>query len=117
MKRFYAHYKNWEANKAGLYLLGINEMDVLLSIELLRDKKRFEEIAKKVSKKWVISMKVNMTITSRNKQAWIGQSACCYNHGANEDSTKEAWNRLTDHERDEANKVADIIINQYNKNA
>jgi len=115
MKRFYAHYNTWEAYHAGLYKLGINEAMVENSITLLTDTKLFEETAGEVLNKWPISTKINMTNPSRNKQAWVGQSACCYKYGSNEDSTKEAWNKMNEADKQKANIIADNIILIFNQ--
>jgi hypothetical protein len=65
---------------------------------------------------WPISANVNLSHTSRNRQAWIGQASCCFNHGANERSTKIAWRQLRIKQQIKANLTADKVIVQWERN-
>jgi len=63
-----------------------------------------------VAHAWEKSAEHNLSNTARNRQAWLGQAACCFSHGAPEYLTKIAWNNLTDEQRAAANAVADAVI-------
>jgi hypothetical protein len=67
----------------------------------------------KVTAEWVYSCDQNMTNPSRNKQAFLGQSACCLELGATELEVRTAWGMLTEQERVAANKVADRVSNKW----
>lgn len=66
-----------------------------------------------VSQNWKISAEHNLSNTNRNRQAWLGQAACCFSHGAPEYITKLAWNNLTEKEQKIANDVADDVIKDW----
>lgn len=118
MKQYYHKYTDWEDYKNGMY----NEVDlikkeelVLKSVELLSDKNLFYSVAKKMIKEWKISAKVNLTNINSNRRSWIGQAACCYNHKCPETLTRIAWGILTEKDRIIANKVADKLIKEYER--
>lgn len=66
-----------------------------------------------VSHNWAHSAEHNLTNVKRNRQAWLGQAACCFIDGAPEYLTKLAWNNLTDEQRNKANIVADEVIQEW----
>lgn len=118
MKRKYYHYRIWEDHKAGLYNLDLidNPEDLIRkSAELLKNTKLFYETMLKVISQWKNATEINMTNTSRNRQAWLGQASCCYLYGSPEYITKIAWRKLTKEKQEEANKTADKIINRWEK--
>ena len=85
------------------------------SESLLKDKHLFLNQGLKMISTWVISSEENLTKSSINKRAWIGQATCSFTHKANDIMTKEAWARLTFTEKVEANKIADLIIKEYER--
>lgn len=118
MKRIYHHYLKWED-----YLNGLYSMDQVDNIEeivgkcadLLKNCDAFYLVMLNVIKDWSISAEVNMTNISRNRQAWLGQSSCCYKFNAPEYVTKIAWRGLTKEQQDKANDTADIVIYEWEK--
>ena len=116
MKRFYAHYNKWEDNKAWLYNLWHSEEQIQNSYSLLTDLEKFYEIWQKVINEWIISTKIQFSCSSRNKCAWLWQASCAYLHWSNEDNTKQAWSRMTDIQREEANKIANNLISNWKYN-
>ena len=118
MERVYYHFRLWEDFKNGLY--NLNEIDkpgllIKKCASLLKDNKKFYDTMIKVITEWRHSTEVNMTNTSRNRQAWLGQSSCCYLFHAPEYITKIAWRTLTQDEQQQANDNADKIINLWEK--
>lgn len=81
--------------------------------DLLINTEELEIYMKRVVDEWVVSAEQQMTNPSRNKQAWLWQSACCLKYWVNEDNVKEAWSKLMPEEQLLANQVADTIINYY----
>lgn len=62
---------------------------------------------------WEMSAEQNLSNRSRNRQAWLGQAACCMVCGATEQMTKSAWHRLSLAEQEAANAVADKILFEW----
>lgn len=116
IKRSYHHYERWEDWKHGLYRINSKINDPILitkSIKLLRNLDNLYEMMKKVSKEWKYATEENLSNINRNRQAWLGQAACCLNHGAPENLTKEAWHKLTENEQNQANAIADRVIKEW----
>lgn len=120
MKRLFIHFREWEDIKYGLYSSkNQGSENVAESACLLKDIKNLEVAMKRVFVEWPVSTKVNITNSSKNQRAWLGQAACCLNHGSNEEATKKAWNSLNEREQNAANDIADLLIttwrNEYAK--
>lgn len=116
----YHKYTEWEDYKNGMYssdFMSAPEYYELLdkSKELLKDESKFLEIGIKVIDSWVIASEENLTKSSVNRKAWIGQASCSFNHNATEKITKDAWSELTEEEMHKANSVAQKIINYYER--
>lgn len=110
MKQVYHNYNQWEDYQNGMFETSINPSNVLKSKKLLSNPYRFTEVAMKVVKSWVNSAEQNLTDNSINKKAWVGQSACCFNHGANKEETSAAWFQMTESQKRAANNAADNVI-------
>lgn len=117
MKQKFHHYKTWEDWKGGMFLPPknnyIEEKMVNLSRELLSSKNDFYSAGIRMISVWKISSEVNLTNSSTNRRAWVGQATCCFTHGSSEESTKKAWWEMSEEEREQANKVADEIIKEW----
>lgn len=118
MIRVFHPYENWEDFKHGMYRMpGTQDSthSVVLSKGLLQCPAQFYLVAFQMIQDWTIAAETNLSNRSRNRQAWIGQASCCFNHNASESQTKEAWWMLTDEQRQAANDVADEIIAVWEK--
>lgn len=118
MERIYHHYETWEDYHNGLYNMDqVNDIEILVGkcADLLKNCDAFYNVMIDVVKNWRKSSEVNLTNISRNRQAWLGQSSCCYKFNAPEYVTKLAWRTLTKDEQDKANKTADRIIYEWEK--
>lgn len=117
MKRIFHHYEKWEDWRDGLYRLSVNidaeEILITRAARLLADPELLLIAMTRVIDEWKVSAEVNLSNPSRNRQAWLGQSACCLLCGAPEDLTKQAWHRLSQGERDYANAIADRVISKW----
>ena len=122
MKRIYHPYWKWEDYKAGLYDLDnfYNEQQTesmsLAAKEILCNSKYFLKTALKVISEWKHAAEVNLTNTSRNRQAWIGQASVCYALKIPEYITKYGWHLMTPEQQTEANRIADIAIKTWEEN-
>lgn len=118
MKKVYHRYEKWEDYANGMFVLICEDEEEKLRKchDLLSSPTLLEKYMRITSTKWVYSAELNMTNRNRNRQAWLGQSACCLYCGAPEYITKQAWRNLTDEQRTIANGVADKIINEWEEN-
>lgn len=116
---FFAEYTVWEDYLNGMYDpydIGNEEQFVTYAAEVLVNKSLFKKTCLELLEAWPISSKVNLTNQSCNRRAWLGQAACSFKYKVPEICTRMAWSRLTDMQRYEANKIADSIINFFEKN-
>lgn len=116
MKRIYHNVLLWEDYKNGMYKKIKKDKEkeyVNNAVMLLKNLNLLYKIMKDVSIKWKYSSEFNLSNNGCNKQAWLGQSACCYLHSVPEYLTKEAWNLLTQEEQKKANEIADKIIKEW----
>jgi hypothetical protein len=115
MTQIYHPYWLWEDYQNGMYELNIenSEEKIYLAKHLLSHLSEFADTALRVIEEWTISSETNLTNISCNRQAWIGQASCCYKYKVPETFTRIAWKQLTDQERIDANKVADLCIKNF----
>ena len=121
MERIYHHYLLWEDYKKGLYdkakrLMEEEEKMSSLAKGLLSNPVLFENMALRVISEWKHSSEVNLSNTSRNRQAWIGQASCCYAYKIPEYITKLGWHLMTEEEQSQANRIADVVIKKWENN-
>src|SRR5574343_297590 len=86
IKQFFIHFKNWEDYRNGMYKKGLpKNYDQLVNScrNLLLNQNIFINAMNRVKIEWPISTKVNLTNLFQNRRAWLGQSACCIEYGAN----------------------------------
>ena len=115
MKKVFYHYKKWEDHKHGMFRTTCEneEQKVQSCVDLLCNLPALNEYMRIVSTEWKYSSEINLSNRSRNRQAWLGQAACCKYCEAPEYVTKKAWKLLTDEQREKANFVADRIISEW----
>lgn len=119
MKRIYHRYEKWEDWQHGMYNKTTDydepeqEKRVKLCMQLLSDQPHYFNVAEKVGKTWPISTNVNLSNVNRNRQAWIGQSTCCFELGVPEFITKWAWRMMDIKDQKEANQTANKIIKRW----
>jgi len=118
MERIYHHYLLWEDWKKGMYEKDGRNLEEqqklsMFAKNLLSNPVLFENIALRVISEWKYATEFNLSNTSRNRQAWLGQASCCFAYGVPEYITKMGWHMLTEEQQKEANKIADEVINQW----
>lgn len=116
MKREWTNYNTWEDAKLGMYEFTcfMDPEQLVLECEtLLKCPQWLEEAMKFCAFNWNNAAKHNLTNLHRNRQAWLGQAACCMTHGAPEYITKLAWAKLNVNEQKIANLIADEVIKTY----
>jgi hypothetical protein len=118
-KRFYAPFHTWEDYQNGMFGSEIREDYSNLSASLMSD---IKPAMLRVINEWPISTRHNLTNAGSNRKSWLGQAACCINHGATEFETRLAWRLLPKETQFAANKSAQEVIeiwelqNNFNKN-
>ncbi len=114
--REYHPYPKWEDFSNGMFER-VCFLDEKVMVDLCKSTLACPELLWEcmgfVTHQWGYSTEHNLTNYHRNRQAWLGQAACCFIDGAPEYITKIAWNELTDEQRERANKVADEIIADF----
>ena len=116
MKQIFHPYWLWEDYQSGMYEKPQDAAkEVRDSASLLSNPGGFDSCCGVMIATWVISAAVNLTNIHTNRRAWIGQAACCFNHGAVERSVREAWKGLTCEERTKANRIANEWITKYER--
>lgn len=119
MNQFYSEYTFWEDFKNEMYEtkydLDQEKEFISKAITLLSNPNLFLTVCYDVLLFWDVSSKVNLTNVNCNRRAWLGQAACSYYYKVPEVITRKAWSQLSDDQRYEANKIADKIINIFEK--
>jgi hypothetical protein len=115
MERIYHNYEKWECYKSGFFGYEIKDKNYLINkvVELFSNPKETEKYMDMVIKNWHCSCEHNLTNTSMNRVAWLGQSACCLYAKVPFNITMEAWNLVPQDFQNQANKIAEIIIEKY----
>lgn len=115
--RIFYHHDKWECWKNGLYYnaKANNENHIKKSVLVLSNQKLFFMWCNILKKRWPVSFEVHISNKTINRQAWIGQAACCVSHTANQYQTISAWNELNQSEKDIANSIADFYIKNFEK--
>lgn len=114
--RIFHHYEQWEDYQNGMYIKSFDINLIDKAEKLLANPLNLYIAMNEVINKWPISSADNLSNSNINRQAWLGQAACCLICNCPENLTKEAWHKLTDDERRLANRVADEIILKWEIN-
>ena len=114
MKQIFHPYNLWEDCNNGILEKGFKEKKeeemTQKAKKLLCNQDKFFKVGVAMVKKWKYSSEQHLTNPQRNRQAWIGQASCCYEYGIPEHITKYAWRLMDLKEQEEANSIADKII-------
>ncbi len=116
MKRVYHHYKKLEEVNAGMWRIvgGDAGKDFAsAAADLMRDPEAFKASMRKAIMAWPNSCEHNMTAKNVNRQAWLGHAGCCIAVESPEECTRLGWWKLTKEQQDEANRVADEVILEW----
>lgn len=111
MKQIFYPYTVWEDYKNGMYNEDKNNRNerVTLAVNLLSNPPKLYQAMKRVTTEWTYATEQVLTDPNMNHQAFLGQAACNIGEGVKEDETREAWGRLTNEQRYKANKIADRV--------
>lgn len=117
MKQKYYHYTKWEDYQHGMYEEDKDgrEERVQTAIGILTDPEVCLLAMRRVIAEWKIACEQNLTSPIINHQAFLGQSACSIYADVHEDETREAWGRMTTGQRYEANRIADRVFREWER--
>lgn len=111
-----SEWECWEDYRAGLYASsGIDPERIRQSFDLLTDPDWFLEVAREMMRMWPVAARHNLLHLESSRRAWLGQAACCYAHGSTGAETRAAWGEMTLNEQASANRVAEVVIGQYQR--
>jgi hypothetical protein len=115
--RIWSHYEKWEDWQNGMYSTScqFKELYIGRAQRLLSNPEDFSIACDSVIKNWPISTAYNLSNPECNRNAWLGQAACCFVHGVPEILTRVAWGRMSNMDRFNANKIASFCINNWVK--
>ena len=113
MKRIYHPYWLWEDYINGMYDNNTDNIVIEKSKTLLKNPTLFYDTMINVLSEFKISSDCNLSNTSCNRRAWLGQAACNLLYKASEKQVRIAWSELTEMERLIANIEAEKIIKIY----
>lgn len=117
LPRFYFPYTDWECWKSGMYDTRVKFMDehqlTQECVNMLACPQWLQESMLFVSHSWTHSAHQHLSNVARNRQAYLGQAASCWAHGAPEFITKRAWAELKPEQQRAANEVADYVIEDW----
>lgn len=117
IERIYHSYDKWEDYQHGMYDTTVRFMDEQTLIHecevMLKCPGWLYESMHFVTSNWFYGCEQHLSNLHRNRQAWLGQAACCLLHGAPEYITKKAWHNLSEAQQAAANKVADEVIEDW----
>lgn len=116
LTRVYCHYEQWEEYRWGMWriLSGTDreslEPDV---ITVLCDINKFRSSLHSALMRWPVSCAVNMTNRSSNRAAWLWHAGACIVTSAPEDVTRSVWMKITQEQREEADRVAWEVVHEW----
>jgi hypothetical protein len=120
LKRVFHPYWRWEDYKAGLYELTYpsdeEEYGAVMAKTILCNSEWFKLVASKMVEEWFNAAEFNLSNYSQNRQAWVGQASCCFALGVPDYVTKLGWHMMTEKQQEQANKIADSVIEEWERN-
>ena len=109
MKQIYHPYHLWEDWINGMWrkeTKEYEETELQNIIQFTGNHHLYGAAMFEVIESWIYTMEHNLTNTSINKKAFIGHCACCFKHGYPEYLVRQGWWKLTENQRNLADKQA-----------
>jgi len=114
--RIYHTFDKWEAVDYGFFEESHKTLTPIQCEykykELLTNLSEFERILDKVLNEWKYSCEHNLTNSSMNRIAWLGQAAVCYKYNV-PSKYSGGWSLLTKDEQKAANLIAFKYLNKW----
>ena len=118
LDRIYHHYEKLEEYHAGMWRIvrGDRRKEFAdAAADLMRQPEEFKAALASVLVAWPVSCEANLTSEATNRLAWLGHAGCCTSVNSPEDCTRLGWHQLTRDEQDEANRVAQEVLNDWQR--
>lgn len=117
-QRVYHHYERLEEYHVGMWRIVTGDgrrayQDA--AARLMRDPEAFKAAMLRAVHEWRYSCEHNLTSYASNRIAWLGHAGSVLGTGSPEDVTRAAWWTLTQHEQDEANRVASEALTEWER--
>lgn len=119
MKQVFHHFSLWEEVPAGMWRhVPKAEFDAHAkqAADLMRDPPAFKAAMMRAVTEWKYSVEHNLSDMGQNRKAWLGHAGSVLAIGSPEDATRAGWCTLNRHEQDEANRVAQEVIDFWEQN-
>lgn len=116
MKQIFHPYYLWEDYENGMWsrVSKKEEQRMLpLAVEFTGDHIKYGKAMLRVIREWPYSCENNLTNKNHNRMAWIGHAAVTLELGIPEYITRAAWGRLSQKQKDDANRMAMNAINTW----
>lgn len=118
MKQVYEHYLKWEDYQNGMWRKVTKEEEkhfLQIAIDFTGNHDLYGNAMLKVIDQWPVTCRHNLTDPSLNQRAFIGHAACSLEIDCPEYIVRAAWGMLTEQQRRDANKKADIAIAEWKR--
>tara|TARA_R110002020_G_scaffold13283_3_gene48089 strand:- start:3296 stop:3685 length:390 start_codon:yes stop_codon:yes gene_type:complete len=115
MNKIWHPYWLWEDFQNGMYDDVCCHKQIEISFNCLTGAELFLLKGVEILKKWKFCCEENLSNIKINRKAWLGQAYCNFVGKSTERSTKKAWSLLSLQERNYANEIANLIVNEYEK--
>lgn len=116
MERIYHSWEKWEDNHNGFYdscVSSEREQKINKVLELFNSEALTTEFMGRVVNEWKYACEQNLTNTTMNRIAWLGQSACCLYAKVPSTVTMEAWSLLSEEVQERSNRIAEEKIKYW----
>lgn len=116
LDRHYFHYEDLEEWQAGMWRIvrGQKRHDFSnAAADLMRCSDEFQAAMLSATAEWPKSCLHNLSAESINRLAWLGHAGCLIATGSPEECTRNGWHMLTPSEQDEANRVAQVVLDDW----
>ncbi len=116
IKQLYVPYWQWEEWINGMYRNVHSDFEwemIRKTIAFISDYEKFGTAMERVIIEWPRTMLNAFTNPSINKRAFLGQCAVQFEINCPEWITRQAWGKISEQERNDANKIADVLINEW----
>lgn len=116
LEQVYHPYNLWEDYKNGFYdnVSGKNKLLMIEKVvEFFTDPMQVEDIMFRVVSEWFYSCEHNLTNSSMNKIAYIGQASLAYLHQIPSTITMESWSKVPKEYQSKANDIAQKAYDRW----
>ena len=116
IKQQWVQYYEWEDWLNGMWrkLPANEEAEIInLAVDFTGNWVKYGEAMGEVLSEWPKTMLNSMSNPSINRRAFLGYCACQFKHNIPEYITRFAWRELTNQQRFDADKIAEIHIKNW----